>query len=208
MAVVPGSLREKQKRLTREMILGAAADEIVEKGIGQFSLQAVAERAGVSNKTLYNHFDNRETLLGELGRWADEMTLEHGGPVDLPDDLRTLAAVIPAAWRSWEMLGPVFEALVQIWAAEGVEQIEYYADDERRHSAAVRAAVSAVRPDLAYDQVAAIGGLVRTLGNPDVWRRMTTRYGATTERGAEAVAWAVELICNALEAGDDPFTDR
>jgi AcrR family transcriptional regulator len=207
MSDVAGSLREKQKRLTRELILGAAADEIVEKGIGQLSLQDVAERAGVSNKTLYNHFDNRETLLGELGRWADELTSERGGPVDLPDDLRALAAVIPAAWRSWEMLGTVFEALVQIWASEGVEQIEYYADDERRHSLAVRAAVSSVRPDLADDQVAAIGGLIRTLGNPDVWRRMTTRYGATTERGGQAVAWAVGLICDALESGDDPFGD-
>jgi AcrR family transcriptional regulator len=98
MSVVADTLREKQKRLTKELILGAAADEIVEKGLGQFSLQAVAERAGVSNKTLYNHFENRETLLGELGRWADELMLEQGGPVDLPDDLRTLAAVIPAAW--------------------------------------------------------------------------------------------------------------
>jgi AcrR family transcriptional regulator len=207
MANVAGSLRAKQKRLTRELILNAAADEIVEKGIGQLSLQAVAERAGVSNKTLYNHFDNRATLLGELGRWADELTLERGGPVDLPDDLRALAAVIPAAWRSWEMLGTVLEALVQIWASEGVEQIEYYVDDERRHSLAVRAAVRSVRPDLADDQVAAIGGLIRSLGNPDVWRRMTTRYGATTERGGEAVAWAVGLICDALESGDDPFGD-
>ena len=207
MSDVADSLREKQKRLTRELILRATADEIVEKGIGLLSLQAVAERAGVSNKTLYNHFDNRETLLGELGRWADELTLERGGPVDLPDDLRALAAAIPAAWRSWEMLGTVFEALVQIWASEGVEQIEYYADDERRHSLAVRSAVSSVRPDLTEDQVAAIGGLLRALGNPDVWRRMTTSYGATTEQGGQAVGWAVGLICDALESGDDPFGD-
>ena len=43
------------------------------------SLHAVAERAGVSKRTLYNYFDSREALLAAISAWSDQLTLELGG---------------------------------------------------------------------------------------------------------------------------------
>ena len=52
---------------TRRRILDAARAEIIEVGVLQFHLRAVAERAGVSVSTIYKHFPSREALLHIAG---------------------------------------------------------------------------------------------------------------------------------------------
>jgi AcrR family transcriptional regulator len=55
-------LREQQLALTRTTILDALATEIAENGLVDLSIQAVADRAGVTHRTVYNHFPTREAL--------------------------------------------------------------------------------------------------------------------------------------------------
>lgn len=201
------SLRGRQKRLTRQLILTATADEIVEQGLAQLSLQEVAKRAGVSNMTLYNHFDNRETLLVELNKWADELAEEISGPVELPTDIRELPAIIGRVWHTWDELGTLFEALIQIWSAVGTNQIEHYAEEDRAHAEKVGRSIELLRPRLEPEEVAAIAGVVRTLASPGFYHRMKTHYKVPSDPGGRAVAWALQLVIDALAAGDDPFRD-
>jgi TetR/AcrR family transcriptional regulator of autoinduction and epiphytic fitness len=54
------------KKLTerkREDIIQAAKDEFSDKGFGATSMDRIAETAGVSKRTIYNHFDNKEELF-------------------------------------------------------------------------------------------------------------------------------------------------
>jgi AcrR family transcriptional regulator len=69
----------KKKARTRQRLVAAALDVIADRGEA-FSISEVAERAGVSNGTFYNYFDDREDLLAAivpeaLVAFADESAL-------------------------------------------------------------------------------------------------------------------------------------
>lgn len=50
-------------RRTRALLLDAAVVELAGRGWGAFSLEAVAERAGVARSTLYRHWPDRHALV-------------------------------------------------------------------------------------------------------------------------------------------------
>ena len=61
------------RQRTRRAILEAMVDVIMEtNGIG-FSVQAVADRAGVTHRTIYNHFPTREALCDAFSDYVDEL---------------------------------------------------------------------------------------------------------------------------------------
>lgn len=49
--------------LKREAILQAAIEEFRDNSFESTSMDRIAERAGVSKRTVYNHFDNKEALF-------------------------------------------------------------------------------------------------------------------------------------------------
>ena len=65
----------------KELIVAAARKLFASEGFGAISMDAIAAEAGVSKRTVYNHFDNKETLFGEI---MIDICHELGGP-DLDD---------------------------------------------------------------------------------------------------------------------------
>lgn len=55
-------LRERQRQARDEAILSAAFALIVEKGYEALTMEALAERVGISRQTLYHHFASKEDL--------------------------------------------------------------------------------------------------------------------------------------------------
>ena len=55
----------KKKDRTRRRLIAAALDVIADRG-DAFSVSEVAERAGVSNGTFYNYFDDRDDLVAAI----------------------------------------------------------------------------------------------------------------------------------------------
>jgi AcrR family transcriptional regulator len=76
----------------------------------------VAERAGVSLRTVWQHFNDLESLLVEAGRRDYEIALRYVVPVTpdapLPDRLRDLVA----------QRGRMFEALAPVWRAARLQE--------------------------------------------------------------------------------------
>src|SRR4051812_2774785 len=64
-------LRAEQMERTRERILEAAAEQLLEEGIEELSLPRAARRARVSVPTVYRHFSTKEALMQELTDWVD-----------------------------------------------------------------------------------------------------------------------------------------
>ena len=56
--------RDKSKK--RETILNGAIDVFISMGYEQASMDKIAEIAGVSKKTIYNHFGSKENLFQEI----------------------------------------------------------------------------------------------------------------------------------------------
>ena len=83
--------RREQAEQTRQRVLDAAATLFEERGFNGASVAAIAERAGVSEETVYARFRNKRTLLGELvGR-----AVRGGDPRPVPEQEgpRALAAI-------------------------------------------------------------------------------------------------------------------
>jgi len=68
-AGVPGTeefaegLRERKKRLTRQLLSDTATVMFLERGFDGFKITEVAEECGVSEKTVYNYFPTKESLI-------------------------------------------------------------------------------------------------------------------------------------------------
>jgi len=59
-------LRDSQAQRTRELILDALTDLLATNSPQEVTTRAIAERAGVSQPTVYRHFPDRQALLEGL----------------------------------------------------------------------------------------------------------------------------------------------
>jgi AcrR family transcriptional regulator len=95
--------REAQAAATREAILKAFADQVIEGR--ELSPSEAAARAGVSVRTVHTHFPNQESQMAALGAWFDAQIFPGGfvpaqGPDDLPRyyrDIHRMALASPLA---------------------------------------------------------------------------------------------------------------
>ena len=60
---------------TRNRILKAADRLFYQNGISQVSIDQIAEQAGVTKKTIYYHFDAKDTLIVAYLQYRDDTTL-------------------------------------------------------------------------------------------------------------------------------------
>jgi AcrR family transcriptional regulator len=56
-------LRERKKRLTRQLLSDTATMMFLERGFDGFKITEVADECGVSEKTVYNYFPTKESLI-------------------------------------------------------------------------------------------------------------------------------------------------
>lgn len=61
------TLRDRHAAITRTAVLDAASQMFLADGYASTSIKKVAEVAGVSEKTVYNNFTDKPTLLFEVG---------------------------------------------------------------------------------------------------------------------------------------------
>lgn len=77
----------------REAVLDAAVHELVESGVADATMAAIARRAGASKETLYSWFGNREGLLAAvIRRNADAAAARVHAALDDPTDPETTLA--------------------------------------------------------------------------------------------------------------------
>src|SRR5918994_5305289 len=84
----PGpSLRERRRQETAELILDAVLDLMAEAGIDGLTVEAVAERVGVSLRPVSRYFPNRASLLtAALARHNEAVPFE---PPTSPEQIGT-----------------------------------------------------------------------------------------------------------------------
>ncbi|EOM74424.1 TetR/AcrR family transcriptional regulator [Rhodococcus rhodnii] len=90
---VPTTRTDRPRTGKRDAILAAALEVFGRDGYADASVAAIARVAGVAKPTVYNHFDDKNTLFGEAMRWgmahANERTDGVIGAFDpSADDLR------------------------------------------------------------------------------------------------------------------------
>jgi AcrR family transcriptional regulator len=197
----PG-LRQRHTDLTRETILRALVDIVADGGLPDFSVQQVADRAGVSHRTVYRHFPSREDLLNGLMAWVEARMVEAGGRFgdpdvgSLPDAARTNLAV-------FDRLAAAVEAVTRFSLATGGEPAQ-----RRRRSDQF---VDMVRRDVAGSDAAhaqAVAAIVRMLVSTRAWLVLRQDGIVPDEHVAPTLIWAVEVLLEAARGGNLPTLDR
>jgi len=78
MSAAAGTKKDEQSRATRRRLLDAASALFAEHGYRDTSVQAIAERAGISRGSIFWHFGSKEGLLWAVveeafGRWETDV---------------------------------------------------------------------------------------------------------------------------------------
>jgi AcrR family transcriptional regulator len=103
----------RQSVPTRERIVAAASRLFYDEGIGRVSMDAVAEKAGVTKRTLYYHFRSKDDLIAAYLDGRDQPNLAlfrrwfDGTEGELPEKVRGIFINLAASARhpKWKGCG-------------------------------------------------------------------------------------------------------
>ncbi|MGI9015506.1 MAG: TetR/AcrR family transcriptional regulator [Euzebya sp.] len=118
----PRRTQEQRTTDTRNRILDATVDSLIEDGYAGTSTNAVQQRAGVSRGALMHHFPSKQDLLLDAlahlsvqrGIWLGEQAAR------LPSGTDRRAAGIELLWQA--MAGPLFAAATELWIAARTDE--------------------------------------------------------------------------------------
>lgn len=182
------SLRERQKSLTRDAILDALAETIVDQGLHDFSVQDVADRAGVSHRTVYRHFPDRDALLDGMAAKLDTLFRERELSV-LPDVAEDIAGQIRSAFDVFAEHRPLVRAVAVGALATGSQP-----ETRQIRDRVFREKVEEMAEGLPPEEARRASAVVRYLANSLAWVTLTDQLGLEEEEAIEAVSWAVETL--------------
>ncbi len=194
------NLRDRQRELATQSIVDACADLVTERHHLDFSMKEVADRAGVSLRTVYNHFATREDLLDALGQSMDQQMQALGSSeardIETRDDL---LAAVRTNLVLFEELGGISEALAQMPLADVGRDRERAA-----RTSLITDLIAGQMPSVPVDDAAAIAAVLRHLLSHRTWFWLTREYGLDTVQVARIVTWAIDTLIDAAESGNTP----
>jgi AcrR family transcriptional regulator len=184
------------RQRTRRAILEAMVDVIMEaEGIG-FSVQAVADRAGVTHRTIYNHFPTREALCDALSDYLDELLGASSGTPEPTWSLASLPNIVEDLYRTLALRDRHARAYVMLMIGNRRPMSAW-----RKRSLMAEKLIAREQSGqvpLTPRQVTAVIRLfVSTMG----WHLLTEQCGLSTEEAAGASAWATRTLLDAAIAG-------
>jgi AcrR family transcriptional regulator len=112
----PRRSQAERSSATREALLEATIETLVEDGYANTTTSRVAERAGVSRGAHLHHFQTRHALVAasfeQLSRRRTEEMMRAADA--LPDGRERLAAGLDLLWASYS--SPRFQAALDLWS--------------------------------------------------------------------------------------------
>lgn len=194
-------LRIRQRQLTRDLVTQAAVAMIVERGAVDFSIQDVADRAGVSHRTIYRHFPTREALLEAVVASAEAQVAARGG-MALPANPDDLATIVRRKYEVLDEMAPFAVAALKLDLARQAQ-----VKQSARSRQATRSALAEVTGHLPVDVAEVVSALVWQIASTRAWLTLREEAGIDGARFGPVAAWAVETLISDLRAGRGPRTD-
>ncbi len=180
---------------TKARILDALAGVVVEGGLSDFSVQVVADRSGVSHRTVYRHFPTRESMLDGLVEQMSEAMAAHGG-VDQVDDVDDLASAVAVNFALFSQQEAVVKAAVRLSVGTATEN-----KDRRHRTESLRAAVE--RMGLPEGDTHLVAAMLRHLSSSRTWLLLSDS-GLDAQDTATAASWAISTLVTAIRDGNGP----
>ncbi|WP_099022681.1 TetR/AcrR family transcriptional regulator [Mycolicibacterium palauense] len=190
-------VRRRRAGQTRENIV-AAGGELV-RGFDtwdwdRLTFRAVAERAGVAERTVYRHFPTERHL-----RDAVMAGLEGEAGIDYDDvDLTNLSA----------MAARIFAALQRFSAkpAPPTPDDPTFVGADRRRREVVLRAVTETAPHWTPERIRVAAALLDVLWSVPAYERLVTAWELTDRQATAALSWLLDEVATAIrtDAGPPP----
>jgi len=188
-------LRAEQKQATRQRILDAAGRLMEDRGLDEFSFAAIAEQAGVKERTVYRHFPTKNALIESLCDWFQRR-------IHYEDFARTEADLLAKP----EQIFPGFEENERLcralWSSPQGRAFRLSNVEERK--AGIKAAIADAVQGLPARQAKWIAAAIHALLSSATWQSMNDYWGLSGEEAGKASSMAMELILNGVRAGVSP----
>jgi AcrR family transcriptional regulator len=185
---------------TRRAILDALAAVIAESDAFGFSVQQVADRAGVTHRTVYNHFPTRQDLNDGFAEYVEQRLAErvdgkpdeHLAPGSLPE-------VVRQAFPAFDALDSHVRAYVRLMVASRAP-----AKVARERTVRLRDDVVAKLRPMSPRARAGVAAALRMFLSSTGWHLMTEHYGLETSEAVAVAEWAIATLTDAVKRGKLP----
>lgn len=187
------ALRKQQSAFTREIILRALNDVIAEIGILSFTIDDVAEKAGVSHRSVYRHFASKEALLEALYEFNAELIDVNA--VGLP----AAADGIPS------LVGEFFDRFDKnpsMSRATNIASVTFAIKPKSRQERdeAAKQLLKVTFPNLDATEMARAFAVIRYLLSGLAWQAMSERFGLDGQEARRTIAWALDVVIRDLSS--------
>lgn len=187
------ALRNQQRELTRTQIMTALAEIINEGRILTFSMKEVADRAGVSYGTVYQHFPTRESLLEALyesaaGIVGQDLTLKSLNIEQLPEVAKKTVEV-------FEEHSTILQAFTVALAIQNIQPRSRRERDQKYMELVIERI-----PDIPADMAKQRAAILSHLHSSLTWITLRQRFELNANQTANALEWALQALIENLSA--------
>jgi len=192
-------LRDRQMADTRRAILDAVGAVLVESGMDAFSIQAVADRAGVTHRTVYNYFPTREALNDAFAEHVESSGRELGFVQPEVIDVARLPDVASQLHTSLGKDAPQLQAYVMMTIASGTAA-KVFRERSKKMEKLIDDELGPLDPGVAKLVTSAIRVFISSTG----WFLLSKQCGLSPTEAARVSRWAVKVLLDAARNGDVP----
>lgn len=178
-------LRERQKADTRALILETVERLLTGRSLGELSLATVAQEAGVTERTVYRHFETREQLLEATWSAVNEAI----GITDFPRTTGELIERPKKLFPAFEKRADVIRAML---ASPQGRELRLRANAQRQ--SAIRAVVKSARPNLREPALTRLCAVVQVFCSASGWATMTDYWGLDSDEAGRAASEAIAKL--------------
>ena len=198
MAKNKATLREKQATATRDHILGAAFELLVEHPDRPFSHEAVAKVAGVGARTVYRYFPAQADLFEAL--WVQ--VRQRSGTV-FPTAEAEIVPQIGVLYRAFDENEKLVRAVMESPAgarvrARGAEEVRASFDQSLQE-------VTQGRSPVQRRQVRAV---FHAIHSGPFWQMLRDRGGLSGPEAIAAASWAAQALLDTLRREQRNFSSQ
>lgn len=186
MTATPAPLRDAHKALTRTRILDAAIELLQAEPLEAVTIARVAAAAGVTERTVYRHFETREALIEAL--WPRINDRASKG-VRFPETPAELVSLPQRAFPAFDDEETLTRSIV--FTRQG--QALRLSVNARRQAAYLKAVADA-RPDLPSTDQRRLAALAQLLSSSFAWASMKDYWGLAAGEAGDTSAAAVTLL--------------
>ncbi len=179
------SFRRKQADRTRDLITKALIEEVRDNGFRGFSLPQLSKRAGISPRTIWRYFPNRDTLAKAL---SESVMDKYGdvSPLAKPGDFAKLA----------EDQFPKFDkdATIHLAMLQWREDFGIGLQERERREKIFLNGLQRTDPYLTSGEQDELKAIIFYLCNRLAWKVLREEFALSGATSGKLVAWAIRTL--------------